>query len=88
MPRRFEALRESSFGQRIAEHVARLRSTTSSAEKKFHATTLGNGYSHEAAHLMECVAAGRSVSDVLPLAQSVEILEIVDLALGQVRGAA
>jgi predicted dehydrogenase len=88
IPRRFEAFRESSLGQRIAEHVARLKRTVSRGEKELRAPNLGNGYAHEAAHLMECVSAGLGVSDVMPLEQSVEILEIVDLAMAQVRGAA
>ncbi len=86
--RRFEAFRESALGQRIADRVARLRGAVSGGTTELKGRTLGNGYAHEAAELMDCVAAGRRQSEVMPLSQSVEILEIVDRALTQVRGTA
>jgi predicted dehydrogenase len=87
VPRRFEAFRESASGQRIAERLARLREVTSRTTKELRARPIGNGYAHEAAHLMDCVADGRLESEVMPLHQSVEILEAVDRALAQIRGA-
>lgn len=86
-PRRFEAFRESATGQRIADQVARLRRMASGKTTVLRARMRGNGYAHEAAHLMDCVAAGRRQSEVMPLAQSVEILAIVDRALAEVREA-
>ena len=44
----------------------------------------GNGYGHEAQHLMQAVAAGRTQSGIMPLAQSVEILKVVDAAMAQI----
>lgn len=87
-PRRFEAFRESATGQRLAAGVARLKQAMSGGTETFRDPCLGNGYGHEAAHLMACVAAGRTGSDIMPLAQSVEILDIVDEALAQIRKAA
>lgn len=85
-PRRFEAFRESARGQRLAASLARAKQTLSGGTETFRNRFAGNGYSHEAAHLMDCVAAGRRGSDIMPLGQSVEILEVVDRALAQIRG--
>jgi predicted dehydrogenase len=87
VPRRFEAFRESSVGQRLAERAAMMRGILSGRASSLPGPVLGNGYAHEAAHLMDCVADGRLVSDIMPLTQSVEILDIVDRALVQVREA-
>jgi hypothetical protein len=87
VPRRFEAFRESATGQRLADRVARLKRAVSGTTQTLRAPFLGNGYAHEAAHLMACVAEGRLTSDIMPLSQSVELLEVVDVALAQVRGA-
>ena len=80
-PRRFEAFRESRIGQRIARLRQRFKPGGAEMLK---APYLGNGYGHEAEHLMDCVARGATQSEIMPLGQSVEILEIVDEALGQV----
>ncbi|MBU2994065.1 Gfo/Idh/MocA family oxidoreductase [Octadecabacter sp. 1_MG-2023] len=82
-PRRFEAFRESRAGQTIATLRGKLRGGARSTQT-LSAPFLGNGYAHEADHLMQAVAAGQTLSDVMPLSQSVEVLEIVDTALRQI----
>lgn len=81
-PRKFEAFRESRMGQRIAKIRGQLKPGGAETLK---AGFIGNGYAHEADHLMQAVAAGRLQSEIMPLAQSVEILQIVDQALAQIR---
>ncbi len=80
-PRRFEAFRESRPGQRIADWRARLKR---GGTETLRADFSGNGYGHEAQHLMQAVAAGRTQSGIMPLAQSVEILKVVDAAMAQI----
>lgn len=81
-PRRLEAFRESRLGQRIAGLRAGLRRN----ETVWRADFIGNGYAHEAAHLMEALAAGRTQSDILPLTESIEVLDLIDQARAQMLG--
>ncbi len=76
-PRRAEAFRESALGQRLADLKTRL---TGPRPRRLAARLAGNGYGHEAEELMDCVARGALTSDIMPLQQSVEIMEIVDRA--------
>lgn len=47
-------------------------------ETTFHLPFKGNGYSHEAEELGHCVAAGLTQSAVMPLAESLTIMETMD----------
>lgn len=80
-PRRFEAFRESRLGQRIAALRASLRRNGETWRADF----IGNGYAHEAAHLMDAVAAGHTSSDIMPLAESIEVLDLIDRARAESR---
>jgi hypothetical protein len=40
----------------------------------------GNGYRYEAQALMQAVAAGQRESDIMPLDQSVELMQVIDRA--------
>jgi predicted dehydrogenase len=46
----------------------------------------GNGYGHEAAEVAQGLAGGLTESPLMPLNESVEILGLIDRALGQIRG--
>jgi len=83
-PRRFEAFRESRTGQRIAAWRAGLRGD---GGRVLRAPILGNGYGHEAQALMEAVAAGQTQSAIMPLTESIEVLDAIDDALNQIRKA-
>ena len=41
-------------------------------------TDPGFGYEHEAAHVMECLDAGKTESDMIPFSLSVDLMEILD----------
>jgi predicted dehydrogenase len=43
----------------------------------------GNGYNYEAAEVMRCIRAGRLESDVMPLDESLELMETLDAARAQ-----
>ncbi|MEL6418080.1 MAG: Gfo/Idh/MocA family oxidoreductase [Pseudomonadota bacterium] len=81
-PRRFEAFRESRLGQRIAALKTGMRGDGGTAMR---APPLGNGYAHEAQALMDAVAAGAGQSTIMPLSESIEVLEAIDTALAQIR---
>lgn len=82
-PRRFEAFRESRRGQKLAEAMTRLRGLRGGS-RALSAPFLGNGYTHEALALMNAVAAGQTQSAVMPLSQSIEVLEVIDAALARI----
>lgn len=82
-PRRFEAFRETARGQRLAGLNQGLRRLIS-RNRTLRAPFLGNGYSHEAQALAEAAAAGKPGCEAMPLAQSIEILKIIDEARRQI----
>jgi predicted dehydrogenase len=43
-----------------------------------HAPTVGNGYNYEAMEVGNCIRAGKHESDILPLAESLDIMETLD----------
>jgi predicted dehydrogenase len=43
----------------------------------------GNGYQFEAAHVMECLQAGRLESPVMPLDESLQIMQTLDAVRAQ-----
>ncbi|MFP4115078.1 MAG: Gfo/Idh/MocA family protein [Spirochaetales bacterium] len=47
-------------------------------ETRFEEPHLSNGYEYEAREVAECVAAGKSESDILPLDESLRIMETLD----------
>jgi predicted dehydrogenase len=81
-PKRFAGLRESGPAQRLLPLVQRLRGA---GGRSLRFPVQGNGYGHEALALMEAVARGQTQSDVMPLSESIEIMEIIDAALAQIR---
>jgi predicted dehydrogenase len=82
--RRLEAFRESGAGQRLAAFRARVGALAGGQAETLSARFEGNGYGHEALHLMDAAAAGKMVSDVMPLSESIAVLEIADEALRQI----
>jgi predicted dehydrogenase len=77
--RRFEAFRESGTGLRLSGALNRLRGSLR-RPSRISAGFEGNGYRHEAQALMQAVAAGQRESDIMPLDQSVELMQVIDRA--------
>ncbi len=48
-----------------------------------HFPLTGNGYNYEAAHVGECLRAGKLESSVMPLDESVDIMQTMDTIRGQ-----
>lgn len=76
---RLEGLRESGPVQRLAQMLA--RDTGRTIRKPYG----GNGYHYEAAEVARCLQAGLTVSDLMPLSESVEIMAAIDAARAQFR---
>lgn len=53
------------------------------APKEIHRPYIGNGYSHEAMEVAACVQAGKTESAVMPLDESLSIMEILDTVRSQ-----
>ncbi len=75
-PRRFEGLRESAMGLRLSRGLAALRRRGTRLGAPFS----GNGYHYEAEAVMQGVAAGRTEDPRMRLAESVDIMAMIDRA--------
>jgi predicted dehydrogenase len=76
---RLEGLREGGLAQRLNQMLARPGGRVISCPYG------GNGYHYEAAEVARCLQAGRTVSDLMPPAESVEIMAAIDAARAQFR---
>lgn len=76
---RFEAARESGAAQRLNQMLA------GGGGQAIRAPYAGNGYHYEAAELAAHLARGETVSALMPLAESVEIMAAIDAARAQFR---
>lgn len=85
-PRRFEAFRESSTGLRLSGALSWIKSTTGRGQTHLRAPFSGNGYHHQAQAVIQAVAAGQSEEPNMPLAQSIEIMDLIDAARAQYSG--
>lgn len=78
---RLQRLMAEGFGQRLKQRgddlIRALRSIRAVRVKRYYR---GNGFHYEAEALMRGVAAGAVESDVMPLAESLEIMGVVDKA--------
>jgi predicted dehydrogenase len=57
--------------------------TARGTEKVFHLPFKGNGYNYEAAEVAHCLRSGRLESAVMPLAESLQIMQTLDQIRGQ-----
>jgi hypothetical protein len=78
-PSRTEALKEGSGFHALLQRLSGMRERVQGrhARGHFHPYA-GNGYHHQADELMACVRAGRSESAVMPLAESVAVMQTVE----------
>lgn len=84
---RLSALRETGPAQRMMQDLAPLKARlTGRAGRRITAPFAGNGYGHETLAVMQAVAAGRTQSDLMPLAESVAVIGLIEQALHQIRG--
>ncbi len=84
---RLASLRETGLAQRLTQDLAPLKARlTGRAGRRISAPFAGNGYVHEALELMRAVAAGEDESTVMPLAESVAIMGLLDAARAQIHG--
>lgn len=83
--RRFEAFRETGTGLRIGAAAARLRRVLRPAGTRIAAPFAGNGYRHEAEAVMQALAEGRREDPRMPLAESVELMALIDAARAEWR---
>lgn len=78
---RFEALKEGGLlqaAQQRAHGVVRwLRSSGGTTLRGYYA---GNGYHYEAEEVMRAVASGATESQIMPLDESIEVMDILDAA--------
>jgi hypothetical protein len=74
-----EALKESTGFHALLQRLSGLRERVQArhARTHFHPYA-GNGYHHQADELMACVQAGRTESAVMPLADSVAVMQTVE----------
>ena len=60
-----------------------LRRKDGSTESFDYTLTEGNGYQYEAMHVMECLRAGKTESDIMPLDETLAVMETVDAIRAQ-----
>lgn len=77
---RLEGLKEAGFAQGLNQRLNRLKGFLRPPGQGIAARFAGNGYGHEAEAVAEAVRAGRTEHALMPLAESVEIMELIDRA--------
>lgn len=82
-PARLEGLREGSLLHGAQQRLGGLRALLARERHPVRANYHGNGYHYEADEVARCVRAGRTESAVMPLAQSVQIAEVLTQARRQ-----
>lgn len=85
---RTEALRESAMGQRLSAGLLRPLRDRLSPPQRLGGAYRGNGYTHEAEAAAAAIAAGRAEAAEMPLAESIEVLAVIDEARARIAGAA
>jgi predicted dehydrogenase len=70
---RFAAARENPVLRDLYGRLTRARSETAITRRR-----LGNGYAHEAIEVMRCLEAGERESPLMPLDESLAIMETID----------
>lgn len=83
---RLEGLKESGFAQGLNQRLARLKDFLRPPGRTISHPFTGNGYGHEAAALAEAVARGLGESPVMPVSESVELMEWIDRARALMNG--
>lgn len=80
---RMQAIKESGFAQRLNQMVPGAVRALLSGHKTLRARYAGNGYHYEAAEVAACLARGQTQSALMPLEQSIQIMDMIDQARAQ-----
>lgn len=83
--KKMEAFRESSTGVKIASGLALIKKLRGKHQQRIRAPFAGNGYQHEAIAVRDAVAAGLKEHEVMPLDESIAMMQLVDAALENIR---
>ncbi len=79
-PARFETLREKPAVQAVSRRVMPVLRSLKDRGTTIPAPLHGSGYQYEAQAVMQAVRAGATASEVMPLADSIAALELIDAA--------
>lgn len=79
-PGKLETVKESATAQGLNQRLARLKAFLKPPGKGLYAPFKGNGYGHEAEAVAQAVRAGQGEHSAMPLAESVEIMGLIDQA--------
>jgi predicted dehydrogenase len=82
-PARFERLREAPLYQALSRRAEPAKRLLHGGGRAIRAELRGSGYQYEAAEVMERVRLGATASEVMPMSESIEILEVIDMARAQ-----
>ena len=77
---RLEKVKEGALAQGANQRLARIKTFLRPPGQALSAPFVGNGYGHEAAAVAAAVRAGQGQSAVMPLGESVEIMDLMDRA--------
>lgn len=81
---RIDAVKESNFVQHVFQRLGSFISAVGNRSTKHYADYYtGNGYHYEADEVMRCVQNGKTESDIMPLSQSVGVIDAIDTIRGQ-----
>lgn len=84
---RFETIIEGSLAQGLNQRLSGLVAGLLPGTRTITARYQGNGYHYQALALMQAIAAGQTQSPVMPLSESIEIMQVIDAARSQWRTA-
>ena len=85
---RLEKIKEGALAQGANQRMARLKTFLRPPGQALSVPFVGNGYGHEAAAVAAAVRAGQGQSPVMPLDESVEIMDLMDRARAMMRESA
>jgi predicted dehydrogenase len=82
-PRRLEGFRESRTGLHLSNLLNRLKAGAGRGKTRLRPPFAGNGYHYQVQAVMQAVRAGHREDPRMPLAQSVEVMTLIDAARAQ-----
>jgi hypothetical protein len=80
---RIGGVREHALAHRVGQRVVPLVRTLRPGGRRLVAPYAGNGYGHQVKAVQAALGAGATECAVMPLAESVDIMRLIDDARGQ-----